>query len=122
MHRFATWLLVVWTGLMGLGILAALMGIGADCVAPGGGELGSCLSDAWIRGSVGLMLLVFLWFVVAVPMWALFTHTRPKPNVFVYGPAGQQVMLPEDEAARRVQQPGWSYRNPTQMETGAAAG
>jgi hypothetical protein len=122
MHRFATWLLIVWTGLMGLGTLAALFGIGADCVAPGGGELGSCLSDAWIRGSVGLMLLVFLWFVVAAPLWVLFTHTRPKPNVFVYGPAGQQVMLPEDEAARRVQQPGWSYRNPTPMETGAAPG
>jgi hypothetical protein len=115
MHRFATWLLAIWTGLMGIGIFAAFLGIGGDCVGQGG-ALATCLSDAWIRGSVGLMLLAFLWFVVAAPLWGLFTHTRPKPNVFVYGPQGQQVMLPEDEARRRVTLPGWSYLQPTRTE------
>jgi hypothetical protein len=122
MHRFAIGLLAIWTALMGIGILAAFLGIGGDCTGQPGGELASCLSSAWIRGGVGLMLLGFLWFVIAAPLWVLYTHTRPKPNVFVYGPEGQQVMLPEDEASRRVTQPGWSYLQPNRTEaTGPTA-
>jgi hypothetical protein len=65
MHRVATWLIVIWTGLMALGILAAAMGINGD-------------ANAWFRGGFGLMLLVFLWFVVLLPMAAVWLISRPK--------------------------------------------
>jgi hypothetical protein len=39
-------------------------------------------------------------------VWSL---TRPTPNVAVFGPQGQQVVLSEGEARTRVQQAGWTY-------------
>jgi hypothetical protein len=77
-HRVATWAIVIWTGLMALGIFAAATGIGGDCVGLTGSELNACQGDAWGRGGVGLGLLVFLWFVLFAPLAIWWSLSRPK--------------------------------------------
>ena len=77
-NRVARWAIVIWTGAMTLAILGAALGIGGDCVDLAGSELAACQADAMSRGSVGLGLLVFLWFLVALPMAIAWLATRPK--------------------------------------------
>lgn len=77
-HRIATWAILIWTVLMGVGIVLAFLGIGGDCAGLTGGELSNCQSDAWARGSIGLGLLVFLWLIVAAPMGIVWWVSRPK--------------------------------------------
>lgn len=115
-NRLATWAMLLWTALMALGIGAAFLGIGDDCRALSGAAFTECQADAWVRGGIGLSLLLFLWFVVMVPMAIVWFLTRPKANVTVFGPEGQQVMLPEDEARRRVATLGWTYQRPERRE------
>jgi hypothetical protein len=98
---------------MAIGILAAAVGIGGDCAGLTGGELSTCQSDAWARGGVGLALLVLLWFVVLLPFAVVWFVSRPKENVIVFGPDGQQVILSEGEARKRVDEQGWTYQKPT---------
>lgn len=109
-HRVTTWAILVWTGVMAVGTVAAFLGIGRDCAELTGSELSACQSDAWIRGGVGLALLVLLWLVVFVPLGIVWFVSRPKENVTVFGPAGQQVMVSEGEARKRVELQGWSYQ------------
>jgi len=115
-NRIATWAIVVWTALMAIGIFAAFRGIGGDCATLTGNELVACQSDAWIRGGVGISLLLLLWFVVAAPMAIAWFVTRPRDNVIVFGPNGQQVMVSEAEARRRVEAGGWTYQRPIASE------
>lgn len=77
-HRIATWALVIWTVFMALGISAAYLGIGGDCVGLLGSELSACQADAWARGGIGLGLLLVLWLIVASPMAIAWFLTRPK--------------------------------------------
>jgi hypothetical protein len=111
-NRVATWAIAIWTAFMAVGSFAAFLGIGGDCAGLTGSDGSACQADAWIRGGIGLALLVFLWFIVALPLALVWFLTRPNATVVVVGPAGQQVMLPEGEAKRRVEQPGWSYQEP----------
>jgi hypothetical protein len=111
-HRTVTWAVLIWTAAMALGMLGAFLGIGGDCAGLAGTELTACEASAWARGAVGLTLLVLLWLLIAAPLAIAWSRTRPKENVIVFGPAGQQVMLSEDEARKRVAQPGWTYERP----------
>lgn len=77
MTRVAGWMVVGWTVLMALGIYAAYLGIGGDCAALSGGALDACRTDAWNRGSIGLLLLGILWLAVAAPFWFLWNRGRP---------------------------------------------
>jgi hypothetical protein len=115
-NRVSSWAMLLWTAVMAIGIVAAFVGIGGDCRGLAGDAFAQCQADAWIRGGIGLSLLLFLWFVVMLPMAAVWFVTRPKENVTVYGPDGQQVMLSEAEANRRVATPGWTYQRPERGE------
>lgn len=53
--------------------------------------------------------IMFIWFLLVVPLALLWFATRPKENVRIYGPQGQQVTVTEEEARKRVEQ-GWSYQ------------
>jgi hypothetical protein len=110
--RKATWAILIWTAFMGVGILGAASGIGRDCVGLTGSELSACEADAWIRGGIGIALLLFLWFVVFLPLAIVWFASRPKENVAVFGPGGQLVMLSEAEAKKRVAEGGWTYGGP----------
>ena len=48
----------------------------------------------------------FLGFIVFGLIWLM---SRPKDNVLVYGPRGQQMTVSEKEAKKRVEKQGWSY-------------
>lgn len=82
-NRKASWAIAIWTALMALAILAAALGIGADCVGLPGSEGSACRADAWVNGAVGLGLLGFLWFLGFVPLWIVWYRSRPKENLGV---------------------------------------
>ncbi len=75
--RKASWAIAIWTAAMGVAIVAAALGIGEDCAALAGAELSSCQGDAWLRGSIGLALLGFLWLIGFVPLWIIWRASRP---------------------------------------------
>lgn len=62
-RRKASWAIAIWTAFMAIAIFAAALGIGED----------------WLNGAVGLTLLGFLWFVGFIPLWIVWSLTRPKP-------------------------------------------
>jgi hypothetical protein len=80
-NRITTWAILIWTGLMAVGTVAAFLGIGQDCNGLTGTDLSACQADAWSRGSVGLMLLFLLWLIVVIPMAIVWLATRPKEVV-----------------------------------------
>jgi hypothetical protein len=105
-RRKATWAILAWTAFMGVGMFAPALGIGGDCVSLTGNDVAACQANAWVRGGIGLALLLFLWFVGFVPLASVWFLSRSKENVAVYGPAGELVLLSADEARKRVDQPG----------------
>jgi hypothetical protein len=60
--RKASWAIAIWTAFMAIAIFAAALGIGED----------------WLNGAVGLTLLGVLWFVGFVPLWIVWSLSRPK--------------------------------------------
>jgi len=80
-NRIMTWLIVIWTGVMALGIFGAFIGIGGDCIGLASTALSECRADAWSRGAVGLGLLVLLWLIVLVPMAIVRNATRGKEGL-----------------------------------------
>jgi hypothetical protein len=47
---------------------------------------------------------------LGTPLLLVWLVSRPKNNTVVYGPQGQQVMVSEREAKRRVEKGGWTYQ------------
>lgn len=76
--RKASWAIAIWTAAMGVAIVAAALGIGEDCAGLVGSEFSSCQTDAWLRGSIGLALLGFLWLLGFVPLWIIWRASRPR--------------------------------------------
>jgi hypothetical protein len=90
--RKATWAVVIWAVLFAVSV-----------------GVSEVLGDSTLGESVGYAGWPFLlvWFV-----------SRPKSNTLVFGPQGQQVMVSEREAKRRVEKEGWSYqRTDTDQQT-----
>ena len=71
-----------------------------------------------IGGTLGFGLIFTLWFVGFIVLSVVWFMTRPKSNVTVFGPEGQQVLVSESEAKKRVGQ-GWSYTPPGSPSTGS---
>jgi hypothetical protein len=68
-------------------------------------------STAYAAGAtIGVTLLFLMWLLVLAPLALVWFATRPKNNVVVYGPLGQQTMVSEKEAAKRVAKQGWTYQ------------
>ena len=80
-NRIVIWAILIWTGAMAVGIIAAFLGIGGDCAGLAGTALSDCRADAWGRGAVGLALLVGLWLVIVVPMAVVWSSTRGTRKV-----------------------------------------
>lgn len=94
-----TWAIVVFTVLMVLWAASASSAssqFGSGAYATGVAALSvGFLFFVWL---LGFMILAVVWFM-----------SRPKENVTVYGPEGQQVSVSEKEARRRIEQ-GWTYQ------------
>jgi len=103
--RKSTWAIAIWTVLMAFWIVS-----GISATADGASQ-----SEAYAAGAtIGVTLVFMLWLLVLAPLALVWFATRPKNNVIVYGPLGQQTMVSEKEAAKRVAKQGWTYQPSTQ--------
>jgi hypothetical protein len=105
-----TWALVIWTLLF---IVWGATGVGAvsnQCPGLVGDELANCQAATAIGGGIGLTFIFILWFIGFIVLAIVWFMTRPKHNVAVYGPQGQQVTVSESEARKRVEKQGWTYQ------------
>lgn len=103
--RKTTWVIAIWTGLVALWLIAGISKLAA----------GPSQSTAVAAGvALGATFLFMMWLVVLAPLALVWFATRPKNNVVIYGPLGQQTMVSEKEAAERVARQGWTYQPPTQ--------
>ena len=111
--RKMTWAIVIWTVLMALWVVGGVGAAGDNCAGLSGVQLDTCQAGTAIGAGIGVTLLIGIWFVGFLVLAILWFATRPKENVLVYGPKGQQVTVSEKEARRRVEREGWSYQPPS---------
>lgn len=107
--RKATWALVIWTGLMLLWVVTGVSAVGN--MSPAGSQVEQ--AGRAVGAGIGVTFIVLIWFVGFIVLALVWLMSRPKDNVVVYGPQGQQIRLSEKEARRRVEREGWSYRPPS---------
>lgn len=103
--RKMTWAIIAWTVLIGAW-LASYAGAVGDIETNSAAER----TGVAIGAGIGTTFIFMIWFIGFVVLAIIWFMTRPKANVTVYGPAGQQVMVSEKEARRRVARQGWHYQ------------
>ena len=111
--RKMTWTILIWTVVMGVWIV-------------GGGSAASSTptsNDAEAVGvaigtGIGVTMLFMLWFIGFIILALIWFMSRPKNNVAVFGPQGQQVMVSESEAKKRVEKQGWTYEKAAPPNSG----
>lgn len=109
--RKATWALVLFSVLMLIWIVAGVGGVSNNCDGLTGNELTNCQAATAIGGGIGVTFLIILWFIGFIILGLIWLMSRPKENVVVYGPDGQQVTVSEKEAKKRTSK-GWTYQPP----------
>jgi hypothetical protein len=103
--RKATWALVIWTVLIVIWMVSAGGAIGD--MAPAGSEAEE--AGRAIGAGIGFTFILMIWFLGFIVLGLIWLMSRPKDNVVIYGPQGQEVRVTEKEARRRVEKQGWSY-------------
>jgi hypothetical protein len=111
--RKASWAIVIFTALMALWIVSGVSGASNNCAGMTGDQLTTCQAGTAIGGGIAVTLLFMIWFVGFVVLAIVWFMSRPKDNVTVFGPAGQQVVVSEQEAKNRVERQGWTYQRPS---------
>lgn len=111
--RKATWAIVIWTVLMALWVVTGVGSVSNNCAGQAGDQLAACQAGTAIGGGIAVTFLIMLWFIGFVVLALIWFMSRAKENVAVFGPAGQQVMVSEKEAKKRVEKQGWTYQKPT---------
>jgi hypothetical protein len=114
-----SWALLIWTAVFVLWGVSGAGAVSNNCAGLSGNELSTCQAGTAIGGGIGLSLIFFLWFIGFIVLAIVWFMTRPRNNVVVYGPQGQQVTVSESEARRRVEKQGWSYSPPSNVAGGA---
>jgi hypothetical protein len=105
-----TWAILIWTVLMALWLASGLSATANNCAGMTGSDLTACQAGTAIGGGLAVSALFILWLIGFVILSIIWFMTRPRSNVTVYGPNGQQVQLTEKEARRRVEKEGWTYQ------------
>jgi hypothetical protein len=113
--RKATWAIVLFSALMLVWIVAGVGAVSNNCAGKTGDALVACQAGTAIGGGIGVTILVVIWFIGFIVLGLIWLMSRPKDNVLVYGPAGQQVTVSEKEAKKRIEK-GWTYQPPTRSE------
>jgi hypothetical protein len=111
--RKATWVLLIWNVLMVIWIVGGLSSAGNNCAGETGDMLTACQAGTAIGAGVAISLIITIWFIGFIVLGLIWLMSRPKENVVVFGPEGQQVTVSEKEAKRRVSK-GWTYQPPAQ--------
>ena len=104
--RKATWAIVIWTVLAAIWLFAGI-GAAGDMTAGSDAEA----AGQAIGAGLGITFIIFIWFFGFIVLGLIWLMSRPKDNVLVYGPEGQQMNVSEKEAKRRVTK-GWTYTPP----------
>jgi hypothetical protein len=104
-----TWAIVIWTVVFAVWIIGGVSATGNNCAGLAGSDLTACQAGTAIGGGIAVSLLIMLWFVGFIVLALIWFMSRPRNNVVVYGPEGQQVTVSESEAKKRVEKQGWSY-------------
>lgn len=110
--RKATWALVIFSALMLIWIVAGVAANSDNCSGLTGAELTGCQAGTAIGGGIGVTIILTIWFIGFIVLGLIWLMSRPKDNVVIYGPEGQQVTVSEKEAKRRVEKQGWTYQPP----------
>jgi hypothetical protein len=105
--------LVIWNVLMVLWIATGLGAVGDSCAGETGNALTACQAGTAIGAGLGITVIIIVWFLGFIVLGLIWLMSRPKDNVIVYGPDGQQVNVSEKEAKRRVEKQGWTYQPPS---------
>ena len=106
--RKATWALLIWTVVMIIWVVGGSMAAGNTACDPILSQA-TCDAAKAIGGGIGVTIIIIIWFIGFIVLGLIWLMSRPKDNVLVYGPQGQQVTVSEKEARRRVEKQGWSY-------------
>jgi hypothetical protein len=109
--RKATWAIVLWTALAVVWIAVGIANTSAPANC-GGLDQATCQGAYNVGVGAGITIIIFVWFLGFLVFGLIWLMSRPKDNVLVYGPQGQQVTVSEKEAKRRVDKQGWSYTPP----------
>jgi hypothetical protein len=109
--RKMTWAILIWSVLLIAWGVAGAGSLGNNCAGETGDALSTCQAATAVGGGIGLSIIFFLWFVGFIVLAIVWFMTRPKENVVVYGPVGQQMTVSEKEARKRVEKQGWTYTN-----------
>ncbi len=107
--RKATWALLIWTALIVLWIVAGTSAVGDNCAGETGDALEMCRAATGIGAGIGVTFIIIIWFLGFIILGLIWLMSRPKENVVIYGPEGQQMNVTEKEAKRRTAK-GWSYQ------------
>jgi hypothetical protein len=107
--RKATWALLIWTALMGIWIAAGIGAVSNSCDTLAGQALETCQAGVAVGGGLGVTFIIIIWFIGFIVLGLIWLMSRPKDNVLIYGPDGQQVNVSEKEAKRRLKK-GWTYQ------------
>ncbi len=78
--RPLTWFLVIWSAIFGIWLISALAVTGSaieDC-APGDTLCEAGNAGSAVGGTIGVGLILFLWFLVFVPMLIVWFVRRPS--------------------------------------------
>jgi hypothetical protein len=103
--RKTSWVIVIWTALF---VLWLVGGVNAANQVPVGSSAEA--AGRAIGTGIGVSLIIGLWFIGFIVLSLIWFMTRPRGQVTVYGPNGQQVLLSESDARRRVEKGGWTYQ------------
>lgn len=111
--RKATWAIVIWTVLAVIWIAAGLGSTGD--MTPDASEAEA--AGRAIGAGLAITVIIIVWFFGFLVLGLVWLMSRPKDNVLVYGPDGQQMTVSEKEAQRRVKN-GWTYKPPADDSPG----
>lgn len=109
--RKATWALLIWNVLMVIWLIGGLGSVGNNCAGQVGDSLTACQAGTAIGAGIGVTFIIIIWFIGFIVLGLVWLMSRPKDNVIVYGPEGQQMTVSEKEAKKRVAK-GWTYQPP----------
>jgi hypothetical protein len=110
--RKATWALLIFNLLILVWIVTGVGAVSNECGGKIGDALTTCQAGTAIGAGLGITFIIILWFIGFIVLGLIWIMSRPKHNVVVYGPDGQQVNVTEKEAKRRVSK-GWTYQPPS---------
>jgi rubredoxin len=81
--RPLTWFLLIWSGLFAIWLISAVSVTGSaleDC-APGDSLCEAGNAGSAVGGTIGVGLILFLWFLVFVPMLIVWFVRRPQTRL-----------------------------------------